>query len=66
VRVVCERVLEPLRIPVIWGAAVGHTPRPMLTIPLGVRARLAARGGGRLDLLEPACRVPRPRKTGGK
>lgn len=66
VRAVCERVLEPLRIPVIWGAAMGHTPRPMLTIPLGVRARLAARGGGRLDVLEPACSAPRPRKAGGK
>jgi muramoyltetrapeptide carboxypeptidase LdcA involved in peptidoglycan recycling len=38
----------------VFGAAIGHTPRPMLTIPLGVRARLDASGEGRLDILEPA------------
>jgi muramoyltetrapeptide carboxypeptidase len=54
VRCVCERVLGPLGIPVIYGAAVGHTKRPMLTIPLGVRARLQAKGEGTLQLLEPA------------
>jgi hypothetical protein len=26
----------------------------MLTLPLGVRARLVARGAGKLDILEPA------------
>jgi hypothetical protein len=33
---------------------VGHTPRAILTVPLGVRARLEASGEGRLDILEPA------------
>ena len=53
---VCRRILDPLKIPVIYGAPVGHTMRPMLTIPLGVRARLHAAGEGRLELLEPAVR----------
>lgn len=57
VREVCERILGPLKIPVVWGAPVGHTPRAMLTIPLGVRARLIAQGTGRLEILEPACRA---------
>src|SRR3989442_6453395 len=33
---------------------VGHVLRPMLTIPLGVRARLVAEGEGKLEILEPA------------
>ncbi|HVB33050.1 MAG TPA: LD-carboxypeptidase [Patescibacteria group bacterium] len=51
---VVERLLVPLGVPVVWGAPLGHTHRPMLTVPLGVRARLVARGSGRLDILEPA------------
>jgi muramoyltetrapeptide carboxypeptidase len=51
---VCRRILGPLRIPVVYGAPVGHTTRPMLTMPLGVRARLHASGEGRIDILEPA------------
>ena len=51
---VCRRILGGLGVPVVWGAAVGHTPRPMLTLPLGIRARLRAAGPGRLDFLEPA------------
>ena len=54
VKDVCRRILGDLRIPVVWGARVGHTSRPMLTIPLGVRARLIARGAGKLQILEPA------------
>lgn len=54
VREVCERILAPLKIPIVYGAAVGHTPRPMLTIPLGIRARLRAEGQGTLEFLEPA------------
>ncbi|MBZ5642375.1 MAG: LD-carboxypeptidase [Acidobacteriia bacterium] len=53
---VCKRILGPLRIPIVYGAPVGHTPRPMLTLPLGVSARLHATGEGRLDILEPAVR----------
>jgi muramoyltetrapeptide carboxypeptidase len=54
VRDVCERILKPLGIPVVFGAPVGHTLRPMLTIPLGVRARLHAAGSGSMDILEAA------------
>jgi len=54
---VCRRILGPLRIPIVYGAPVGHTPRPMLTIPLGVRAKLRASGEGRLEILEPAVRA---------
>lgn len=51
VKDVARRILEPLRIPVAFGAAIGHTDRPMLTLPLGVRARLS---DTRLEILEPA------------
>ena len=54
VREVVERLLEPLGVPVVWGVPVGHTHRPVLTVPLGVRARIEARGSGRLEILEPA------------
>jgi muramoyltetrapeptide carboxypeptidase len=54
VRDVCARILGPLGIPVVFGAPIGHTLRPMLTIPLGVNARLDARGAGTLEILEAA------------
>lgn len=54
---VCKRVLGPLRIPMVYGAPVGHTLRPMLTMPLGVQARLHASGEGQIDILEPAVRA---------
>jgi muramoyltetrapeptide carboxypeptidase LdcA involved in peptidoglycan recycling len=54
VREVCERILSPLGVPIIFGAPVGHTPRAMLTVPLGVRAKLTAEGEGNLAILEPA------------
>lgn len=54
VRDVCRRLLVPLGVPVVFGAPVGHTARPMLTMPLGVRARMRARGEGMLRILEPA------------
>lgn len=57
VRNVFERILEPLKIPAVWGAPVGHTPRAMLTVPLGVKARLVAQGSCRLEILEPACQL---------
>ncbi len=56
VRDVVARVCRPLNIPIVWGAPFGHTARPMLTIPLGVRARLVAEAAGKLEILEPACR----------
>lgn len=51
---ICERILGPLGVPVVYGAAIGHTKRPMLTIPLGVRAKLHGKGEGALEILEPA------------
>jgi muramoyltetrapeptide carboxypeptidase len=54
VREVFARILGPLGVPIIFGAPVGHTARPMLTLPLGVRARLSADGDGKLEILEPA------------
>jgi muramoyltetrapeptide carboxypeptidase len=55
VKDVARRILGPLGVPVVWGALVGHTPRPMLTLPIGVRARLSTDSGTRLEILEPAC-----------
>ncbi len=54
VREVCARILRPLGVPIVYGAPIGHTVRPMLTIPLGVTARLEADGEGTLEFLEPA------------
>ena len=54
VRDVCARILGPLGVPIVFGAPVGHTMRPMLTLPLGVQARLYAHGQGVLEILEPA------------
>ena len=59
VRDVCRRVLAPLRVPIVFGAPIGHTVRPMLTLPFGVRARLRAAGEGRLEILEPAVKPPK-------
>jgi len=56
VREICASILGETKVPVVWGTPVGHTSRPMLTLPLGVRAKLRATGGGRLDILEPAVR----------
>jgi len=52
VRDVCARILGPLGVPVVYGAPIGHTARPMLTVPLGVNARLYASGEGTLEILE--------------
>jgi muramoyltetrapeptide carboxypeptidase len=54
---VARRILGTMGFPVVWGAAVGHTPRPMLTLPLGVRARLKADETSRLEIMEPPCRA---------
>jgi muramoyltetrapeptide carboxypeptidase len=54
VRDVCMRILGSLGVPIVFGAPVGHTPRAMLTIPLGVKARLMATGEGVLEILEAA------------
>ncbi|HXW57084.1 MAG TPA: LD-carboxypeptidase [Candidatus Cybelea sp.] len=54
VRDVARRILGALGLPLVWGAAIGHTSRPMLTLPLGVRARLSTIEGTALEILEPA------------
>jgi muramoyltetrapeptide carboxypeptidase len=54
VREVCARILRLLGVPLIFGAPVGHTTRPMLTIPLGITGRLDADDEGTLEFLEPA------------
>ena len=41
-------------VPVVYGLAVGHTRRPTLTLPLGVRARVAASAAPLVEILEPA------------
>lgn len=58
---VAHRILSPLGIPVVWGAPIGHTTRPMLTLPLGIRARLVSPAASLnappcLEYLEPPCR----------
>ena len=59
VRDVAQRILKFFEFPVVWGAAIGHTTRPMLTLPFGVRARLSGNDansdGATLEILEPAC-----------
>src|ERR1700734_3802921 len=57
VRDVVRRVLGTFGFPVVWGAAIGHTARPMLPLPLGVRGRLRAEAEPRLEILESACKV---------
>jgi muramoyltetrapeptide carboxypeptidase len=51
---ICAEILGALDVPIVFGAPIGHTNRPMLTIPLGVRAKLHAKGEGTLEILEPA------------
>jgi muramoyltetrapeptide carboxypeptidase len=52
---VCQRLLSPLNIPIVFGAPVGHTSRPMLTVPLGIQARLiSSADSSRLEIQEPA------------
>ena len=59
VRDVAQRILEPLKLPLVWGAPIGHTERAALTVPLGVRGKLSVSSGGdkpaRLEIPEPAC-----------
>lgn len=54
VREVCARILQPLGVPIVYGTPLGHTTRAMLTVPLGVRARLLSQGEGVLEIMEPA------------
>ena len=56
VRDVAQRILAPLKIPIVFGAPIGHSARPILTLPLGAPARLVAEGSGTLNILEPTVR----------
>jgi muramoyltetrapeptide carboxypeptidase len=56
VRDVVRRILAPLEIPIVFGAPIGHSSRPMLTLPLGAPVRLTAEGQGTLEILEPTVR----------
>jgi muramoyltetrapeptide carboxypeptidase len=52
---VIQDALDGLDVPVAFGLSSGHTTRPALTLPLGVRARLLCEEGtARLEVLEPA------------
>lgn len=62
VRDVICRLFRSEGIPVAFGVPIGHSVRPILTIPLGVRGRLTAKGSARIEFLEPACVSP-PRET---
>lgn len=54
-RAAAAEALAGFRGPVLAGLATGHTTGPALTLPLGVRCRVAARpGGGRLVIEEAA------------
>jgi muramoyltetrapeptide carboxypeptidase len=55
VKEVARRILGPLGIPVVWGAPVGHCSRPMLTLPIGVQARLSTDASAKVEILETAC-----------
>ena len=57
VRDVAQRILAPLNIPIVFGAPIGHTARPLLTLPLGATARLTAEGQGTLEFPEPTVTV---------
>jgi len=56
VRDVAQRILGELNLPIVFGAPIGHTSRPMLTLPLGAPARLTAEASGTLEFLEPTVR----------
>jgi muramoyltetrapeptide carboxypeptidase len=58
VRDVCLRHFGDLKIPVVWKAAIGHTARPMLTVPLGLSARLHTGAETQLKISESACAEP--------
>ncbi len=46
--------LDGLDVPVAMGLSSGHTASPMVSLPLGARARLSCAAEARLEMLEPA------------
>lgn len=59
-RILASDANRAAQSPIVFGAPIGHTPRPMLTLPLGVRARLTVvaptpgDSGTHLEILKPA------------
>jgi muramoyltetrapeptide carboxypeptidase len=51
---VIQRIVEDLRIPVAFGLRSGHVSRANITLPIGVRARLAVSDTVFLQILESA------------
>ena len=54
VRDVVADALRGFPGPVVWGLPAGHTSGPALTVPLGVRARVAAGPVPLVEILESA------------
>lgn len=55
---VIRRVLQDLKIPIAYGLRSGHVSRQNVTLPFGVRARLAAaQSGTHLEIMEAAVTV---------
>ncbi|HEX4998312.1 MAG TPA: LD-carboxypeptidase [Terriglobia bacterium] len=47
-------LLDEYDFPILYGFPTGHTSRPHIIVPLGVRARLALGSGNVFEMLEPA------------
>ena len=47
-------LLGEFAFPILFGFSTGHTSRPNVIVPFGVRARLALGTSARFELLEPA------------
>src|SRR5579871_3205046 len=52
---VIMRVLEPYKVPIVYGLKSGHVTRGNITVPMGVQAELAVEGANAsLKILEPS------------
>jgi len=47
-------LLSEFTFPILYGFPTGHTSRPNVIVPFGVRARLELGASSKFDLLEPA------------
>jgi muramoyltetrapeptide carboxypeptidase len=55
---VVSRIVGDLKVPVAFGVRSGHVTSRNITLPIGVRARLAVDGGQvSLRILEPAVKL---------
>jgi muramoyltetrapeptide carboxypeptidase len=50
-------ILGDMGCPILYGFPTGHTSRPHVIVPFGVRARLRLDGNDAFELLEPAVAV---------